>query len=157
HHFSTVCTKFRTDSLDNWGCADSKYLLGNFNGDSKNYLDLAQVRFDTADIGRIYVATSNGTKFISTGEWKADFGDEDYFYFAHDVNSDKKADIMAYYDDGSNDKNDHIYLSTSTGSAFNSKTTLLTGVDRESGGQFLFGNFGNIYLLTGYEEFEECE
>lgn len=140
--------------LDNWGCRSSDYLSGNFNGDPHGRSDLAQVRFDNSTTGHVYVAKSNGFEFYHTSEWKPDFGSPGHRYFVWDVNQDGNDDLISYKDGG----DDCINVSHSNGgSGFGTKHLLISGVDKEAGGAFRFGYFGDIHLAIGEEIVTICD
>ncbi|MBI2410952.1 MAG: M23 family metallopeptidase [Candidatus Kerfeldbacteria bacterium] len=136
--------------LSNWGCKSSRYLAGDATGDKK--FDLVQVRFDSSGT-KIYVAKSSGTTSTSQSQWKSGFGSSSHSYYTYDVNSDGKYDVLAYKDDSS----DVISAANSSGTSFGSTYTILSGYDRETSGDFLFGKFGDIYLKVGEEENTVCQ
>jgi len=142
--------------LTEWGCSNSEYLLGNVNGSGGK--DLIQIRFDDSETGQVFVALSSGNSFTSDGSWKGDFGSSDHKYFVLDVRnsteiSDNAEDLISYKDDGS----DNIYVAYSNKSSFGEKVLLISGQDKETGGAFRFGNFGDIYLAIGQHEEQVCE
>lgn len=132
----------------NWGCEDSEYLAANINGNNDDDDDLVQVRFEGSDVSRLLVARSNGSKFNGDGTWRNDMGSYKYDYFIFDINGDGRDDVINYKDNSK----DHIHVLYSTSDDFDHYDLLKSGVDRESGGQFLFGNFGELELAIGEEE-----
>ncbi len=151
--------------LKNWGCPESTYVLGDFDGDSKGREDLLQVRFDTAKTGHVFVATSSGSTGTGTGSWKADFGSEDHKYWVVHADDDGLADLVSYRetsDESCSDGYGKLNLVRSKGSGepkderFTTKDTVISCVHRESKGALRFGHFGDVLLWEGEETTETC-
>jgi len=87
-------------------------LIGDFNGDGKD--DIAT--FTAGNTGDVYVAKSNGSKFIGTGiKWHDEFCYGSEQPVTGDYNGDKKCDILTFLLNSTAD----VYGAVSTGTKFN--------------------------------------
>lgn len=135
---------------DGWGCASSTYKLGDVDGD--NDMDLVQFRVESDDSVRVFVNTSNGSKFNNGDRWKKRFGDSDNWFYVHDINGDGNDDIIRYIKTGGK----RVRAAESNGSdgftgfaapLFPSKMKM-----PKEKSNLLFGYFGDITLYDGEED-----
>lgn len=140
---------------DGWGCATSSYQLGDVDGD--NDMDLVQFRVESDDSVRVFVNTSNGSKFNNGDRWKKRFGDSDNWFYVHDINGDGNDDIIRYIKTGGK----RVRAAESNGSnGFTGFAAPLFPSKMKMPGaksNLLFGYFGDITLYDGEEEVCESD
>lgn len=134
-----------------WGCPNADYVVADVNGDLKS--DLIQIRHDDSDTGKVFVLTSEGDDFSDSSTWKSDFGSSSHKYWSADLDGDGCSDLINHKDSG--DYKINVAYSDCNDD-FGSNVTLITDVDKETGGAFRFGYFGELALAIGSEREWVC-